>query len=98
MSQKSFRIAAFCSGPLTFLLILLFVPKDILGPGSEKALATASWMIIWWITEAAPIPITALLPLLLFPFLGVMSMSQAAAPYANPVIFLFLGGFLIALA
>lgn len=55
-------------------------------------------MIIWWITEAAPIPVTALLPLLLFPFLGVMKMSEAAAPYANPVIFLFMGGFLIAMA
>lgn len=98
MSQHFFRVAAFCSGPLAFSLILLFVPTDVLGPGSAKALAVASWMIIWWITEAAPIPVTALLPLLLFPFLGVMKMSEAAAPYANPVIFLFMGGFLIAMA
>jgi len=55
-------------------------------------------MIIWWISEAAPIPVTALLPLIMFPFLGVMKMSEAAAPYANHIIFLFMGGFLIAIA
>jgi solute carrier family 13 (sodium-dependent dicarboxylate transporter), member 2/3/5 len=97
-SQNFFRIASFCSGPLAFLLILFLVPANVLGPDSGKALAVAAWMVIWWITEAAPIPVTALLPLLLFPFLGVMKMSEAAAPYANPIIFLFMGGFLIAMA
>ncbi len=89
---------AFVSGPLLFLLVLLLVPGDFLGPGSNKTLAVAAWMIVWWISEAVPIPITALLPLVLFPFLGVLTMNEAAAPYANPVIFLFLGGFLLAMA
>src|SRR5690606_41099980 len=53
---------------------------------------------VWWLTESIPIPATALLPLLLFPLLGVAPIGAAAAPYANPVIFLFLGGFLIAAA
>jgi sodium-dependent dicarboxylate transporter 2/3/5 len=61
-------------------------------------LALGAWMIVWWISEAVPIPVTALLPLVSFPALGVMSMKNAAAPYANPIIFLFLGGFIIALA
>jgi len=61
-------------------------------------LALGAWMIIWWISEAVPIPVTALLPLVSFPALGVMNMKTAAAPYANPIIFLFLGGFIIALA
>ena len=55
-------------------------------------------MAIWWVTEAIPIPATALLPLVLFPLLGILSIDAAAAPYANPVIYLFLGGFLIAAA
>jgi sodium-dependent dicarboxylate transporter 2/3/5 len=58
----------------------------------------ALWMILWWVTEAAPIPVTALIPLVAFPFLGIMNISAAAAPYANHIIFLFMGGFLIAIA
>lgn len=99
MTNRSvLKNVAFVSGPLLFFLILFLVPGDFLGPGSNKTLAVAAWMILWWITEAAPIPITALLPLVLFPFLGVLTMNEAAAPYANPVIFLFLGGFLLAMA
>jgi sodium-dependent dicarboxylate transporter 2/3/5 len=55
-------------------------------------------MATWWVSEAIPIPATALLPLVLFPLLGVLSMTEAASPYANPVIYLFMGGFLIASA
>lgn len=97
-SPHFLRIIAFLSGPIAFTLIVLLVPPDILGPHSNKALAVAAWMIIWWITEAAPIPITALLPLVLFPLLGVLKMNEAASPYANQIIFLFMGGFLIAMA
>lgn len=55
-------------------------------------------MAVWWLTEALPISATALLPLVAFPGLGILSPAEAAAPYANPVVFLFLGGFLLALA
>ncbi len=96
--RSAFKNLAFASGPLLFLLLLLVLPVDVLGPGSHKTVAVAGWMIVWWISEAAPIAITALLPLVLFPFLGVLTMNEAAAPYANPVIFLFLGGFLLAMA
>jgi sodium-dependent dicarboxylate transporter 2/3/5 len=57
----------------------------------------AAWMVIWWVSEAVPIPITALIPLVLLPFLGVFSITESTAPYANPIIFLFMGGFMIAL-
>lgn len=63
-----------------------------------RTAAVGSLMAIWWVTEAIPIPATALLPLVLFPLLGILSIDAAAAPYANPVIYLFLGGFLIAAA
>jgi sodium-dependent dicarboxylate transporter 2/3/5 len=88
----------FVAGPLAFILITTLVGPDFISPTSGKVLAVAAWMIIWWIAEAAPVPVTALLPLILFPFLGIMKMSEAAAPYANPIIFLFMGGFMIALA
>jgi len=54
-------------------------------------------MVIWWITEAVPIPVTALLPLVLFPILNVFPILESTAPYASPIIFLFMGGFLLAL-
>lgn len=88
----------FYLGPLLFVLILLFVPAEFVSPGANKVLAVGAWVITWWVTEALAMPVTALLPLILFPFLGVMKMSEAAAPYANPIIFLFMGGFMIALA
>ena len=59
--------------------------------------AVAVLMAIWWATETVPVAITALLPLALFPLLGVTSFEEAAVPYANKNIYLFLGGFMLAL-
>lgn len=94
------RVASFglWAGPAAFLLLWFFIPEDYISPKAPAVLALGTWMIIWWITEAVPIPATAFLPMIGFPVLGVMKMSQATAPYANPVIFLFMGGFIIALA
>ncbi len=96
-SHSHIKVVGFLGGPIAFLLVTSLVSQEFISPGANKVLGVAAWMIVWWITEAAPIPITALLPLILFPFLGVMKMSEAAAPYANPIIFLFMGGFMIAL-
>lgn len=96
-SHALIKVVGFLAGPIAFLLVSLLVPSGFISPTANKVLGVAAWMIIWWITESAPIPITALLPLILFPFLGVMKMSEASAPYANPIIFLFMGGFMIAL-
>lgn len=85
-------------GPLLFLLIYLVVPVTFISPSAYKVMAIAAWMICWWVTEAVPFPVTALLPLMLFPLLGIMPITQSAMPYANPIIFLFLGGFFLALA
>lgn len=88
----------FWLGPAVFAVVYFFVDPAFISPGAFKVLAIAAWMIAWWVTEAVPFPVTALLPLVAFPFLGVMKMSEAASPYANPIIFLFMGGFMIALA
>jgi sodium-dependent dicarboxylate transporter 2/3/5 len=95
--SNTVRQFGFIAGPVVFLSILFLVNPNLISPGANKVLAVAAWMIVWWISEAAPVPVTALLPLILFPFLEVMKMSEAAAPYASPIIFLFMGGFMLAL-
>ena len=78
-------------------MLILPAPAG-LGAPAWRVAAVGILMATWWVTEAIPIPATALLPLALFPLLGVSDIRNAAAPFANPIIFLFLGGFLIARA
>jgi sodium-dependent dicarboxylate transporter 2/3/5 len=94
--QKRFGIIA---GFLVFVLIAL-LPLDAtaIPPEAQLTAAIAGLMIVWWITEAIPIFATALLPLVLFPLFGILSPTEAAVAYADQVVFLFLGGFLIAAA
>lgn len=61
-------------------------------------LAATIWIALWWVTEAVPIPITSLLPIVLFPLVSGMEMNTVCSPYAKPIIFLFIGGFILALA
>jgi sodium-dependent dicarboxylate transporter 2/3/5 len=86
-------------GVLIFFAIL-FIPVDpATFPIEAKYVAAAtSLMVVWWVTEAIPIQATALLPIVLFPLLGVLSPAEAAAPYADKIIFLFMGGFIIAMS
>ncbi len=65
---------------------------------ANKAVAVAVLMICWWITEALPMPAVALIPLVLLPLLNIISMEEVTKAYSNPVIFLFMGGFMIGLA
>ncbi len=82
-------------GPGLFLLALL-IPVAGAQPSAQRMAAVAIWMAIWWVSEAVPLGATSLLPLVLVPWLGIAPASQAAAPYAHHLIFLFLGGFLLA--
>jgi solute carrier family 13 (sodium-dependent dicarboxylate transporter), member 2/3/5 len=90
------RRAGLWAGPLLAALLLALPVPDGLGPEGWRMAAVAALMAVWWITEAVPIPATALLPIALLPALDVMPVERAAAPFANPIIFLFLGGFLLA--
>lgn len=83
-------------GPLLFAFVLLFVYPDNMSYEARAVLASLLWMATWWITEAVPIAVTGLLPLFVFPFAGIMDMEQAGKPYASSIIFLFLGGFILA--
>lgn len=86
------------SGPFFFTLIVIFGNLDPGNPAVTYTLATAVWMAIWWISEAVPLAITSLLPVVLFPLLGVMDGKSVSSTYFNHVIFLFIGGFIVALA
>jgi sodium-dependent dicarboxylate transporter 2/3/5 len=85
-------------GVLAFGLLLLIPAPGGLSDAAWHTAAVGVLMATWWVTEAIPIPATALLPLALFPVLGIGSIGESAAPFANPLIFLFLGGFLLAQA
>ena len=91
------RVGLVAGAALFVLLMVLPAPAALGLPGWRTA-AVGILMAVWWITEALPIPVTSLLPLLLFPIIGVSPIGDAAAPYANPLIFLYMGGFMIALA
>jgi len=92
------RQAGLLAGPAIFLLLLLLPAPEGMTPAGWRTAAMAGWMAIWWITEAIPIAATALLPLAAFPLLGIATITATASPYANPVIFLFMGGFILATA
>ena len=85
-------------GVVAFGLLLLIPAPAGLSDAAWHTAAVGVLMATWWVTEAIPIPATALLPLALFPVLGIGSIGESAAPFANPLIFLFLGGFLLAQA
>ena len=85
-------------GPVLFMVMLFMPTPSGMEPLAQKMAAVACLMATWWMTEAIPIPATSLIPIALFPLMGIMHTKQAAAPYASHLIFLFMGGFIIALA
>lgn len=85
-------------GLFLFLLILLLPSPESMSDVAWKTTAVATLMAVWWITEAIPIAATSLLPIVLLPVLGITPIGESTGPYANPLIFLFMGGFIIAIA
>jgi solute carrier family 13 (sodium-dependent dicarboxylate transporter), member 2/3/5 len=83
-------------GPATFALLVALGPPDGMTEAGWAVLSLLAWMAIWWIGEAIPIAATALLPLVVLPMFGAADARAAAAPYADPIIFLFIGGFILA--
>ena len=79
------------------LMLFLGPPVGLTEPAWITA-ACMTLMAIWWMTEAIPVPVTALLPIVLFPLFGIAGIKETTASYAHPIIYLFLGGFLLALA
>ncbi len=85
-------------GPLCLAITLVTPAPEGMLPQAWSALGLMLMMAIWWSTEAIPIPATSLLPIVLIPALGLGDIKDATSPYANPIIFLFLGGFTLGLA
>jgi len=86
-------------GPAVFALMFATEHfQDVMSPTAWRVAAIGIWMAIWWATEAIPVFVTAFLPIIAFAPLGITSIGEAAAPYAHPIIYLFMGGFVMALA
>ena len=94
---RRWRLAAgLLSGPLLALLVMLAPTPAAMPPAAWQVVALTVWMAAWWVAEPVPIAVTALLPVAVLPLMGMAPISEVASPYANPLIFLFLGGFLLA--
>ncbi len=96
---ETYQIVGRILGPAIFALMLIADQwQGVMSMEAWRVAAVGLWMAIWWATEAIPVPVTAFLPIIIFEPLGISSIGEAAAPYADPIIYLFLGGFMLALA
>ncbi len=96
--MNKIRKIGFLTGIFLFIIILFFIEIDPANPQVTKMAAVAALMAAWWVTEAIPLAATSLVPLLLYPLLGLADGESIAGSYINSIIFLFLGGFLLAIA
>ena len=85
-------------GPLLFLVTLIFVHPEGMSKEANAILASTLWVGVWWITEAIPIAVTSLLPIILFPLTGGLGLSDTTASFGHRYIFLYIGGFILAIA
>jgi sodium-dependent dicarboxylate transporter 2/3/5 len=96
-ARGSARLVWLIAGPACYVALVLLAPAGV--PGDARhVLGLSAWMAIWWVTEPVPLAATSLLPAGVLPALGVITAREAVAPYANELVFLFLGGFLLAAA
>jgi solute carrier family 13 (sodium-dependent dicarboxylate transporter), member 2/3/5 len=92
------RITGLILGPALFVAAMLFFNPEGLSPEGQAVFAVTLWVATWWITEAIPIPVTSLLPVVLLPLTGALEGDLVVAAYGNDIIFLFIGGFSLAIA
>jgi len=92
------RSAIWLAGPLVFLLSFLLLPSfGAIDQAMAAVCGIAVWMILWWVTELVPMGITAMIPIVAFPLLGISTSAATIANFANPTLYLFLGGFMLAI-
>ncbi len=100
-NNRSYKLAQWIgliAGPALFMITLLFVSPEGLPQQGLAVLASTIWIAVWWMTEAIPIPATSLLPIILFPLTNGLDIGATTSSYGDGTIFLFMGGFMIALA
>lgn len=90
------QLVALIAGPLSTVLLLMFPAPEGMTPEAWRLIGVTLWLVIWWLFEALPLSATALLPLVLFPLLDILPAADVSAGYGNRLIFLFLGGFILA--
>ena len=88
----------FILGPLLFIIVRLFFKPEGLSDEANAILASTLWIAVWWITEAIPIAVTALLPIILFPLTGGLDLNTTTSAFGHKFVFLYMGGFIIAIA
>ncbi|MFH0882860.1 MAG: SLC13 family permease [bacterium] len=100
MAKRGFPVGGLklALGPAFAALTWILMPVDPQAPAASTTAGVAIWMGVWWLTEAVPLAVTSLLPLVFFPVLGVLPAGKVAGLYTNDVVFLFIGGFIVALA
>jgi len=97
-SIRKSRIYGFLTGILLFAIILAIPAPEVIGDKGWKVIAVVALILSWWISEAIPIPATSLMPIVLFPLLDIMTIKKTTSSYGHYIVFLFMGGFVIALA
>ncbi len=98
MKEDSVKRIGLVTGILFFAMMLIMPRPETLNEQAWHTLAVILLMLTWWISEAIPIPATATLPIILFPLLDIMTIKETTQSYGHPIVFLFFGGFVIALA
>ncbi len=98
ISPRFWTYTKVIAGPVLGSIVLISMGNDPANTLAARTAFVAVWMGVWWLTEAVPLAVTSLLPLALIPLFGVMSSRQIAGYYTNDVVFLFIGGFIVALA
>lgn len=96
--NKVFRTLILILGPLLFTILQLLEKPDSIPEAAWDVLGVTIWMAVWWVTEVVPIAVTALLPIILFPLTGTLPIESTTAAYGHKYVFLYLGGFMIAVA
>ncbi len=97
-SQRSTKRVGLLLGPLMCMFTLAFFHPEGLSIQANAVLACTLWIAVWWITEAIPIEVTSLLPIVLFPLTGALPIRETTTSFGHPYIFLYIGGFMLAIA
>ena len=97
-TRATYQTIGLILGPAVALALTFMDAPDGMTADTWKVVSLAAWMAIWWASEAIPVAATALLPLIFLPMTGISTAKEASTPYTNPVIFLLMGGFIIAMA
>ena len=99
MNKTSLRVKiGLFLGPVLFGCTLLFFHPEGMSKEANAVLASTMWVAVWWITEAIPIAVTSLLPIVLFPLTGGLKLTETTASYGHKYVFLYIGGFMLAIA